>query len=354
MASVHPSNSPACRSTSQRAPNSAVSSSSAVNASTMSRRGRRPLRAHSAASAISTASAFFMSTAPRPHSTPSRISPENGCTDQAAGSAGTTSRCPCSSRAPSSWAPSGWAPVRVRSGAADPRHHVRPARRRLEQHRLEPRLGQPRRHVLRGRPLLRVPAAPVGRVDPDQVGREPRRVGAGRGHPGPSAGSASPAVGRGAPARPRGTRRRSAAWSPRRAPPTSAPGPPRRWRRRTRAAGTRRSIRRRPARRPRRHRPVDRLIATSRPRCGKMKLSRCTSPSRQITCRSARNSPSRVKVDSNQPVAPPGNASRTASERSATAPPASSATGSASAPVTDGRLITCPSPAPSSRRQSIA
>ena len=92
MASVQPSNSSGCRSTSHRAPNSAVSSSSAVNASTMSRRGRRPLRAHWLTSASSTASAFFMSTAPRPHSTPSRISPEKGCTDQAAGSAGTTSR----------------------------------------------------------------------------------------------------------------------------------------------------------------------------------------------------------------------------------------------------------------------
>src|SRR6266496_226985 len=40
-----------------------------------------------------------MSTAPRPHRYPSRTSPENGGTDQSAASAGTTSRCPCTSSA---------------------------------------------------------------------------------------------------------------------------------------------------------------------------------------------------------------------------------------------------------------
>src|SRR5580700_528186 len=48
---------------------------------------------------MSTATAFFMSTAPRPQTTPSRTSPLNGSTDQAAGSAGTTSRWPCNSSA---------------------------------------------------------------------------------------------------------------------------------------------------------------------------------------------------------------------------------------------------------------
>ena len=96
---MQPSNSSGCRSTSHCAPNSAVSSSSAVNASTTSRRGRTPSRAHWLTTASSTASAFFMSTAPRPHSTPSRISPANGGTLQDDGSAGTTSRCPCTSSA---------------------------------------------------------------------------------------------------------------------------------------------------------------------------------------------------------------------------------------------------------------
>lgn len=42
---------------------------------------------------------FFMSMAPRPQTTPSRTSPEKGCTRQSAGSAGTTSRWPWTSRA---------------------------------------------------------------------------------------------------------------------------------------------------------------------------------------------------------------------------------------------------------------
>ena len=66
--------------------------------------------------------------------------------------------------------------------AADPRHHVRAPRRGLQQRRLDPGLGQPGRHVLRGRALPPVPAAPVGRVDPDQVGGEPRGLGSGRRH----------------------------------------------------------------------------------------------------------------------------------------------------------------------------
>ena len=41
----------------------------------------------------------FMSTAPRPQTQPSLISPENGCTCQSAASAGTTSRWPWISRA---------------------------------------------------------------------------------------------------------------------------------------------------------------------------------------------------------------------------------------------------------------
>src|SRR5262249_29501248 len=47
------------------------------------------------------------STAPRPHTYPSVTSPENGCTDHSDGSAGTTSRWPCTSSAPRSAVPAG-------------------------------------------------------------------------------------------------------------------------------------------------------------------------------------------------------------------------------------------------------
>ena len=105
---------------------------------------------------------FFMSTAPRPQTTPSRTSPEKGCTLQSAGSAGTTSRWPWTSSASAR-----------RVGALDPGDDVGAARGALQQRRLEPGLGQQLGHVLGGRALPAVPAAPVGGVDPDQVGGEP-------------------------------------------------------------------------------------------------------------------------------------------------------------------------------------
>jgi hypothetical protein len=88
------------------------------------------------------------------------------------------------------------------------------------------------------------------------------------------------------------------------------------------------------------------LTATRWPQCARMKSCTHTVPYSQLTWTSARNSPSRVKADSNQPVAPPGKASRTAIARSATA--SEEDNGSANAAVTEG------SPGPSSRRQSIA
>ena len=59
--------------------------------------GPRAVRWRTTASII--ASMSFMSTAPRPQTQPSAISPENGCTCQSAASAGTTSRWPWMSRA---------------------------------------------------------------------------------------------------------------------------------------------------------------------------------------------------------------------------------------------------------------
>src|ERR671919_1449630 len=99
MPSVQPSNRSGWFATSHCDPYAALSSSSAVKAMMTSRSGRRPWRTQKRTTASTIASMFFMSTAPRPQTTPSRISPENGGTLQSAGSAGTTSRCPCTSKA---------------------------------------------------------------------------------------------------------------------------------------------------------------------------------------------------------------------------------------------------------------
>ena len=98
-ASVQPSNSSGWLSTRNRAPLTPPASSSATNATTTSRGGCSPVRAHCRTSDSSIASMSFMSIAPRPQMKPSRSSPEKGCTDHSAESAGTTSRWPCSSSA---------------------------------------------------------------------------------------------------------------------------------------------------------------------------------------------------------------------------------------------------------------
>ena len=77
-------------------------SSSAKNTTTRSRGGTVPVRARWRTAASIIASMSFMSTAPRPHTQPSRSSPANGSTDQSAALAGTTSRCPCTHSAPRS------------------------------------------------------------------------------------------------------------------------------------------------------------------------------------------------------------------------------------------------------------
>lgn len=107
------------------------------------------------------------------------------------------------------------------------------------------------------------------------------------------------------------------------------------------------------------------LVTTSRPSCAWMKFRSHRCPSEPITCRSARNSPSRVNAESNQPVIPFEKASRAAMARS-TSP---SGSGSASAPVTVGTgspaglppgsaaasaATSAPAAEATSRRQSIA
>ena len=91
-ASVTPSNSSGWRSTRKRAPQVPPASSSAVNASTTSRAGGRCSRSRWRTTASIIASMSFMSIAPRPHTQPSAISPENGSYCQSGALAGTTSR----------------------------------------------------------------------------------------------------------------------------------------------------------------------------------------------------------------------------------------------------------------------
>jgi len=70
---------------------------------------------------------------------------------------------------------------RGRVGAADVGDHVGPARCRLEQHRIQAGLAQPRRDVFGRGALVPVPASPVGRVEPDQIRGEPGHLLAGEG-----------------------------------------------------------------------------------------------------------------------------------------------------------------------------
>ncbi len=91
IASVAPSKSSGRLSTAHRAPKTPPASSSANIARTTSRAGRLPSRAICRTTARIIASMSFMSTAPRPHSIPSRSSPANGSTCQSRASAGTTS-----------------------------------------------------------------------------------------------------------------------------------------------------------------------------------------------------------------------------------------------------------------------
>ena len=108
----------------------------------------------------------FMSTAPRPHSMPSRISPANGSTLQLRASAGTTSRWPCSDE-------------RGLVGVASrhPRDDARAPGLGLEELRREAERAQLRLDVLGGLALaVRPPLAVVRRVEPDQVPGDHRRL----------------------------------------------------------------------------------------------------------------------------------------------------------------------------------
>jgi hypothetical protein len=89
-------------------------------------------------------------------------------------------------------------------------------------------------------------------------------------------------------------------------------------------------------------------VTISRPSCARMKFRSRSVPSDPMTCTSARNSPSLVKADSNQPVRPEANATEAAVARSVTR----SGIGSATAARTDGSPA--PTAEPTSRRQSIA
>ena len=96
-ASVQSAISSACCSTMCWAPLWPPASSSAVKQSTTGRFGWAPARARARTTESAIASKSFMSTAPRPQTKPSWISPANGSIRQSSAAAGTTSRWPCSS-----------------------------------------------------------------------------------------------------------------------------------------------------------------------------------------------------------------------------------------------------------------
>ena len=88
------------RSISHSTPAAPAISSSALAQKTRSRRRGRSLAATSASAAANTAPWPLSSSAPRPHTAPSRISPPKGGAFHSAASAGTTSRCESSRTAP--------------------------------------------------------------------------------------------------------------------------------------------------------------------------------------------------------------------------------------------------------------
>ncbi len=119
-------------STSQCAPYTPWSSSSATNASTTSRRGRRPSTCQRLTTASVIAAMSFMSTAPRPCTNPSRISPANGSKLHSDASAGTTSRCDWTSTAGSAGSVPGMrARTLVRRGAGSSSVGGTPLSRRI-------------------------------------------------------------------------------------------------------------------------------------------------------------------------------------------------------------------------------
>ena len=99
MASEAPAKRSGRLSTNQRDPCTMPASSSGKNTTMTSRRGRSPLRPQWRTTAMIIASMFFMSTAPRPQMKPSSTSaPKGGCV-QSLATAGTTSKCPCTTKA---------------------------------------------------------------------------------------------------------------------------------------------------------------------------------------------------------------------------------------------------------------
>ena len=129
----------------------------------------RPSRSRWRITARIMASMSFMSTAPRPQTwgpvmSSAVISPEKGCTAQSAGSAGTTSRWPCMTRA-------------GRAGvlAGDPGDHARPAGVGFQDLWLQANFGEQRGNVLSCLTLSRAGViAAVAGIDPDQVAAQCR------------------------------------------------------------------------------------------------------------------------------------------------------------------------------------
>lgn len=120
--------------------------------------GLRPVRAKSRRTDRIMASMSFMSTAPRPQISPSFSSAPNGSTDHCSRSAGTTSRCPCTTSALAEGPP------------RQPRDHAGPARLRFEDLSFQADLGDQAGRIFGGGPFARPGTVPeVGRVDADEL-----------------------------------------------------------------------------------------------------------------------------------------------------------------------------------------
>ena len=137
-------------------------SSSARKASTMSRGGLRPLRSRSRTTASIIASMSFMSTAPRPQTQPSAISPGERVVGPVVGVGRHDVGVAVDEQRRAATGP------RPRSG---PRSRRGPCATRRSAARARPRRASPRRTRRRPAPRARVVAVVAG-VDPDQIAAE--------------------------------------------------------------------------------------------------------------------------------------------------------------------------------------
>ena len=128
IACRQPANNSGCVCVTCCAPTRPPDSSSAKNARTTSRRGRRPEAASRSTTVRTAATMPFMSTAPRPQTYPSSTRPLKGSTAQSPGTAGTVSRWLCTTSGGSAASVPGSRATRLtRRGSGSNHRQVSPA-----------------------------------------------------------------------------------------------------------------------------------------------------------------------------------------------------------------------------------